>query len=184
MNSAIAICLILAGLLADDRPTVVVVVGTPGTPEYSGQFEKWAKLWQAAAKQGGASSVRIGSDDKPSGLDRDRLRTTLEGQATGKGKQPLWVVLIGHGTFDGKEAKFNLRGPDISDKELADWLAPVQRPLVLIHCGSSSGTFINKLSGPNRVVITATRSGDEQNYARSSAQYLCRVDRRRSLRPG
>ena len=29
-------------------------------------------------------------------------------------------VLIGHGTFDGKEAKFNLRGPDFSATELAD----------------------------------------------------------------
>jgi hypothetical protein len=169
MNKLLALCLSLTALEADDRPCVVVVVGAPGTPEYSAQFEKWANLWQAAAKQGKATSVRIGSDDKPSGLDRDRLRATLAENATGK--QPLWVVLIGHGTFDGKEAKFNLRGPDISDKELADWLAPVQRPLVVIHCGSSSGTFINKLSGPNRIVLTATKSGDEQNYARFG-QYL------------
>jgi len=75
-------------------------------------------------------------------------------------------VLIGHGTFDGKEAKFNLRGPDLSAAELADWLKPVRRPLAVINCASSSGPFINKLSATNRVIVTATKSGFEQNYAR------------------
>ena len=33
--------------------------------------------------------------------------------------EELWIVFIGHGTFDGRSAKFNLRGPDISADELA-----------------------------------------------------------------
>jgi len=78
----------------------------------------------------------------------------------------LWLVLIGHGTFDGKEARFNLRGPDLSASELEEWLKPFRRPLAVIDCASSSGPFLNKLSAPNRVVVTATRSGYEQNYAR------------------
>jgi hypothetical protein len=76
------------------------------------------------------------------------------------------VVLIGHGTFDGREAKFNLRGPDVSAVELAGWLDGVARPTVVINCASSSGPFINALSKPDRVIVTATRSGDEQNFAR------------------
>jgi hypothetical protein len=108
----------------------------------------------------------IGADDpREGGTDRDRLRATIAGRAS-RSAEPMWVVLIGHGTFDGKEAKFNLRGPDISDVELAKWLAPVQRPLVLIDCSSASAPFLNRLSGPNRIVITATRSGSEVNYAR------------------
>ena len=75
-------------------------------------------------------------------------------------------MLIGHGTFDGREAKFNLRGPDVTDLELAKWLEPVKRPVVLIDCSSASAPFLNRLSGPNRIVITATRSGSEVNYAR------------------
>jgi len=78
----------------------------------------------------------------------------------------LWLIFIGHGTFDGKEAKFNLRGPDISADELAAWLKPFHRPLAVINCASSSSPFINKLSAAGRVVVTATRSGYEQNYAR------------------
>jgi hypothetical protein len=80
--------------------------------------------------------------------------------------EPLWVVLIGHGTYDGREAKFNLRGPDLTDLELSQWLAPYKRPVVIINCASASGPFINRLSGSTRVVVTATKSGFEMNFAR------------------
>jgi hypothetical protein len=74
--------------------------------------------------------------------------------------------LIGHGTFDGKEAKFNLRGPDFSAGELADWLKPFTRPLAVIDTSSSSAPFMGKLAAKNRVVVTSTRSGYQMNYAR------------------
>jgi hypothetical protein len=63
-------------------------------------------------------------------------------------------------------AKFNLRGPDVSAEELADWLVPLKRPIAVIQCASASAPFINRLSGSHRVVIAATKSGDEQNFAR------------------
>ena len=79
--------------------------------------------------------------------------------------QELWIVLLGHGTFDGKEAKFNMAGPDLSAAQAAELLRPIQRPLVLINCTSASAPFIPALAAPNRIVITATRSGFEENYA-------------------
>ena len=97
--------------------------------------------------------------------DRERLRDVLKSEASQSG-QPLWVVLIGHGTFDGREAKLNLRGQDLTAEELAGWLKPIPRPLVVINCASSSGPFLKSLSGSGRVVITATRSGHEHNFAR------------------
>jgi hypothetical protein len=75
-------------------------------------------------------------------------------------------VLIGHGTFDGKEAKLNLRGPDVSATELSEWLKPFQRPIAIIDTTSSSAPFLAKLAAPKRVIVSATRSGNEQNYAR------------------
>ncbi len=143
---------------------MIVVVGAPGTPEYGKTFDGWADRWRAAAEKGAADVVRIGADAEESPTDRDRLKKVLE--ASAQGRAPLWLVLIGHGTFDGRDAKFNMRGPDVSDAELAAWLAPVKRPVVVIDCASSSGTFINRLSGENRVIVTATKSGHEQNYAR------------------
>jgi len=157
------------GLIAatdDDRPSVVVVVGTPGTPEYGVEFRRWADLWQAAASKAAAESTMIGLADEAGTTDRDRLRGFLAEKASAAGRGPLWIVLIGHGSFDGREAKFNLRGPDVTDGEFAEWLAPVRRPVAVLDCASASGTFLNRLSGGDRVVVTATRSGSEQNYSR------------------
>jgi hypothetical protein len=155
----------------EDRPCVAIVVGAPGAPEYASEFRNWADHWKAAATKGGADTIVIGTGDRSEGAsDRDRLQATLADQASKSG-EPLWIVLIGHGTFDGKEAKFNLRGPDVSDQELTKWLEPVKRPVVLIDCSSASAPFLNRLSGPNRITITATRSGNEVNYARLG-QYL------------
>jgi len=100
-----------------------------------------------------------------SNTDLALLQRALE-QEPKEGPAELWVVLIGHGTFDSKEARFNLRGPDVSASDLDVWLKPFHRPIVVINTASSSSPFLNKLSATNRVIITATRSGNEQNFAR------------------
>ncbi len=82
--------------------------------------------------------------------------------------------MIGHGTFTRGVAKFNLRGPDVSATELAQWLQSCKRPIVIINCASASGPFVNRLSGENRIVVTATKSGTEHNYARFG-EYFARA---------
>ena len=84
---------------------------------------------------------------------------------------PLWIVYIGHGTHDTRETRLNLRGPDVTAKELAAWLAPLTRPLIFIHGGSAGAPFINALSGPDRIIVSATRSGSELNYARFGERF-------------
>lgn len=146
-----------------ETQSVVVVVGAQGEAEFGRQFNEWADRWQSAAESANARFIRIGgsASDKP---DRERLREALLAEATGS--ETFWLILIGHGTFDGRSAKFNLEGPDISAGELAEWLATNTRPTVVINCASSSGPFLTALSAPNRVVVTATRSGHEHNFAR------------------
>lgn len=151
---------------ADDSATVLVVVGAEGTEEYGKQFRQWAARWREAAARGGARFVAIGLESSGETSDRDSLKRYLDEQAAAGGQEPFWLVLIGHGTFDGKTARFNLRGPDVAAGELAGWLAPAQRPLIIINCSSASGPFINALSGPKRIVMTATKSGFEHNFAR------------------
>lgn len=97
--------------------------------------------------------------------DLDRLRASLvpgEDQAD----QPLWLVLLGHGTFDGRTARFNLRGPDLAAHELARWLKPWSGDVACLVCTSSSAPFLKALAGPRRVVISATRGGAESSFAR------------------
>jgi len=148
-----------------NAPALVLVVGAPGAPEHETNMVKQAGLWAALADRAGATFAQIGSENSGPETTRDRLRQTLAAQAAGN-SSGLWLVLIGHGTFDGKEARFNLRGPDLTATELAEWLEPVQRPLVVINTASASAPFLSKLSGTNRVLITATRSGHEQNLTR------------------
>jgi len=162
--------------------TIITVVGAGGQEEYQKQFEEWARHWEHAAGAAGAQFVAIGldavqggTDSATSGLkpavqanDLELLKEALTKAAKEGG--PLWLVLLGHGTFASSggspEAKFNLRGPDLSAKELAQWLEPFRRPLVVVNTASASAPFINALSRSNRVIITATRSGQEQNFAR------------------
>ncbi len=152
------------------QPTVIVVIGAAGTEEYGAQFAKWARLWEEACSKGDAKFAAIGLDKVEDSNDRSTLQKILAGESK-QTTAALWLVLIGHGTFDGRTAKFNLRGPDISADDLAEWLKPLLRPIVVINTASSSAPFLSKLSGQGRVVITATKSGYEQNYTRFG-QYL------------
>jgi hypothetical protein len=145
---------------------VVVIVGAGGTPEYATQFAASAKLWEQACAKSNATFIAVGLDQPgASASDLARIQQTLADQQK-ETTAALWLVLIGHGTFDGRTAKFNLRGPDLSANDLAEWLKPLRRPLVVINTASSSAPFLKELSAPGRVIITATKSGFEQNITR------------------
>ena len=161
----LAVAFLGAGLPAA-AGTVIIVTGAPGEAEFADTFTKQAAAWKEAAEKGGARVVEIGGGaEDAKNPDVEKLHAALAAEKP-DGTEPLWVVLNGHGTWDGKVARFNLRGPDVSDDELAAWLQPVKRPAVIINAASSSAPFLAKLSGPGRIVITATRSGSEQNFAR------------------
>jgi hypothetical protein len=158
--------------------SVVVIVGAPGTDEYGAAFNEWAAKWRDAAEKGGAEFTLIGGEESNTESDRDaavddrtRLKNLLDERAKQNDADSLWLVLIGHGSFDGETAKFNLRGPDVALKELAEWLTPIESTVAVIDCTSASAPLVGAASGPNRIVIAATKSGNELNYARFG-QYL------------
>ncbi|WP_425398974.1 hypothetical protein [Aeoliella sp.] len=146
------------------KQRILVVVGAEGQEEYGQMFRKWVDQWRYAADAAQAHLQVIGEsvDDT---ADREQIAAALRRQSK-DGSDLFWLVLIGHGTYDGNSAKFNLRGVDVTAEELAEWLAPIQSPTVVINCASSSGPFLNQLSADGRIVITATRSGYELNFAR------------------
>jgi hypothetical protein len=145
--------------------SVIVVVGAAGEEEFGLTFAESAARWVKACGEAGAKLTSIGVGINPAQSDYERLQQALAGEPK-DGAAELWLVLLGHGTFNGKEAKFNLRGADVSATELAEWLKPFHRPLAVLNTSSASAPFLAKLSGTNRVIITATRSGNEVNYAR------------------
>ncbi|MFT4556604.1 MAG: hypothetical protein ACI92S_001949 [Planctomycetaceae bacterium] len=163
---------------SEDR-LVVIIRGASGTSEYGQLFDSWSDRWEAAAVAGGAKVTRIGpktgaddsvaASDQPSDADRSSIEQVLgdaAAQAKSKKLAELWVVLIGHGTFDGRSARFNLRGNDFGAEDLKKWLEPVTCPIAIANCSSASGPFLKALAGQNRVVMTATKTGAEINFAR------------------
>jgi hypothetical protein len=72
------------------------------------------------------------------------------------------VVLIGHGTFDGVDAKFNLVGPDLGSTAWAELVEGISGRVVVVNTTSASFPFIEGLSGPRRVIITATDSAAQR----------------------
>jgi hypothetical protein len=153
---------------AAPRTSVIVVVGAAGEEQFGEEFSTWAKQWEEAAAKAGVECTVIGREAAPP-TDRDRLRQALAKQPA-ESPEPLWLVMLGHGTWDRQDAKFNLRGDDVSAAELTEWLAPVKRPIAVVAGFSSSGAFLKPLTAPDRVIVTATKSGGEELYARFGGQ--------------
>ena len=77
------------------------------------------------------------------------------------------MYLIGHGSIDNKQYKFNIPGPDITGSEIAEALTNIKAPQQLIVVStSSSGVLQETLAAKNRVVMTATKNAKERNAVR------------------
>lgn len=163
---------------AEPLHEILVVVGAPAEGDYAEGFASAARAWENAASRISAPLTLIGLDaatdnssaNAPAASDRERLIAWCAARHLST-RTPAWLVYIGHGTFDGREARLNLRGPDVTAREIAAWLAPLDRPLIFVHGGSASAPFISALSGPDRIIISATRSGHELNYARFGERF-------------
>ncbi|MFV1994669.1 MAG: hypothetical protein ACC661_04470 [Verrucomicrobiales bacterium] len=144
----------------------LVVIGAAGESGYGENFSAMEKRWREIAQRAGAAYHAIGvgelSGDRN---DREALKEYL-GEVVEHEKETLWLVLLGHGTFDGVDAKYNLRGPDLTAGELAAWLDPKERDLIVINTTSSSAPFLPLLAGPGRIIVTATKSAHEIFYTR------------------
>jgi Peptidase C13 family len=151
----------------------VTIAGLGGEPDYAQRFKMWADDIDGSLKKAGGD-VNVTTLQSPT---REQIRarmSAIAGQA--KPTDSLVVILIGHGSFDGTDYKFNIQGPDISATELAKLMdqVPAQRQLVA-NLTSCSGGSIEMLRRPNRIVIAATKSGSEKNattFARYFAEAL------------
>lgn len=73
-----------------------------------------------------------------------------------KSSDVLFVMLIGHGSGSGAEAKFNLVGPDLTVSEWNALIKPIAARIAFVDATSASSPFLQGLAGPERIVITAT----------------------------
>jgi hypothetical protein len=163
---AAAIVLLLFPLCAAAQPQRfgLIVSGAAGGSEYTAQYTRWtddlSKTLVESLKFDPAFVTVLSDSPQPSitatGENVRRALVSVRDRMTRD--DVLLVVLIGHGTFDGSDAKFNLVGRDLESAEWAALLRPLPGTVVMVNTTSVSFPFLEKLSGPRRVIITATDS--------------------------
>ncbi|HEV3481910.1 MAG TPA: hypothetical protein VGR97_06230 [Candidatus Acidoferrales bacterium] len=160
--------LLCCGLLLCAMPAragvyYVTVAGLGGEPDYEQEFTSLATDLDRLLKAS-ASDAQVYTLD---GNDATRARLTdVLGKVASQAKpdDDFVLVLIGHGSYDGVEYKFNLVGPDISAADLAalcDRIAAKRQ--LIVNTTSASGGSVSALEKRGRCVIAATKSGTEKN---------------------
>lgn len=140
----------------------VTIAGLGGEPEYEQRFSGWAKDIDKTVRTGTAD-VSVETLYGPAAT-RAKIQSVL-GQIAkdSKPNDALVLMMLGHGTFDGSEYKFNLPGPDLSATELAGLLDKIAARQLVVNMTSASGGSRAVLEKTNRAIITATKSGTEKN---------------------
>lgn len=167
----------LAAAQGAPRTWLLVVTGVSGDPAIGQAFTRMGtQLVDAAHARFGMPDAQVTWLAEDSTRDAKRVRgraTRVNVEATlgrmvaaaGEGDR-LAVLLIGHGSMPDAEARFNLVGPDMTAADFARVLAPAKATVLFANLASASGEFVKPLSGRNRVIIAATKSGREQNATR------------------
>src|SRR6185295_18559284 len=88
---------------AEPKATVIIVVGAAGEDDFAQNFAKWAGLWEKTSQEAGAKHITIGLNSPGATNDLVQLQEALADEPK-DARGELWLVLLGHGTFDGKEA--------------------------------------------------------------------------------
>lgn len=148
-----------------------VVAGLGGEPAYEQKFREHAAAVASAAEQAAGSTANVVSLSGDAAR-AEAIKKEIKALASRmSASDAVVVVLIGHGSYDGENYRFNLPGPDLTDGELARLFDELPaRDQLIINATSASGAVIERWRKPRRVVITATKSGGERTATRF-AQY-------------
>jgi hypothetical protein len=183
---AFAFMILLAANAAAEDRYAIILSGASGGAKYAEQMRDWrASLVSALVDRYGFPAEKVKT------LVDETVKTGEQGTAENVRKimaemrkqltrdDLLLVILLGHGTFDGDIAKFNLVGPDLSAADWSTMLNGIASRLVVVNTTEASFPFLEKLSGANRVVITATDSA-AQKYATVFPEYFVKAMREAS----
>lgn len=155
----------------------LVVSGVSGTEKFAESQKAWVASLQSTLQkrmgfaadhvtvlaEGGAAATVANRDNVTRTLTSLKPRLTAD--------DTLLIILMGHGTFDGALAKFNLVGPDMDSNEWKALVDGIAARIVFVNTTSASFQFVQALSGKNRIVIAATDSS-AQKYATVFPQYF------------
>jgi hypothetical protein len=172
--------------LAHAELYITIVQGLGGMPEYQQEFD-------TVREQVVAASITLTSEERVftfngDGATRDALLAhfdSLKEKMTDDDRAAIY--LIGHGSFDGEEYKYNIPGVDLTSADFKGVLEALPgQNHVLISTGSTSGALVEGVTGvpaprdpvPGReeaeeepaeeapskyLIVSATRNGNERN---------------------
>jgi len=177
----VLVLLLTPAAAAAETRYALIVSGASGGEKYAEQMKQWrAALQSALVDRHGfdAKNVRLLTDESVQGGTTGsavnvkaafaELRKTLANDDL------VLLVLLGHGTFDGDVAKFNLVGPDLTASDWNQMLTGLPSRLVVVNTTEASFPFLEALKGKGRVVITATNSA-AQKYATIFPDYFVKA---------
>jgi hypothetical protein len=161
---SVLLLITVAAAAGAEQRYAVIVTGATGGAAYAQQYAKWTQsLSQTLIERMKFDPARVTvlsetADETRAATAANvrRIMSALRRQM--QTEDLLFVLLIGHGTFDGVDAKFNLVGPDLESAEWASLLRGMPGRLVVVNSAAASFPFIERLSGVRRVVISATDS--------------------------
>jgi hypothetical protein len=173
----------VAPRLASAQDThVLVVAGVGGDEDHVKTFHTWATAVVNAAKKHGVLETNIAylGESPDVGVRATRgnvTRAFTDLAARAKANDEVFVLLIGHGSFDGRQGAFNLPGPDLTAADYAKLLDkfPTQK-IAFVNTASASGSFLEPLKGPARTIVTATKTGGERNETRFPEYFVEALD--------
>lgn len=173
-----AAAVVPAHAAAQSATHVIVIAGIGGEPQYQALFFDWgARMAKAALERWAVPPDQVtflteqpdrdpaAASGRSTKEEIEKAIASVNGRA-GPGDL-VFILLIGHGSYQGGESRLSLPGPDLTAADFARLVNTLgSRRVVLVNAASASGEFVKHLSGPNRIVITATKSGMERNQAR------------------
>jgi hypothetical protein len=166
-RAAVVVLMVCGGAVspaAAQQRHAVIVSGATGGPAYAQQYAAWTdSLKRTLVERMKVDSARITmlseAAESGSAATAANVRRVLAALRLSLSRDDLLlVVLVGHGTFDGADAKFNLVGPDLEAAEWAALLRGIPASLVVVNTTAGSFPFLERLAGPRRVIVTATDS--------------------------
>jgi hypothetical protein len=177
---AIVGLLCLPASSAAEQRFALIVCGAAGGTEYATRYDRWGADLSKTLTENlrfDPAFVTVLSDTTSTNRasTAENVRRAVESVGSRMARDDVFfVLLIGHGTFDGIDAKFNLVGPDLESAEWSALFRPLPGRVVIVNTSSASFPFLERLSAPRRIVITATDS-PAQRYDTIFAEYFIRA---------
>jgi len=169
---------------AQSRTHVLIVAGIGGEQQYRTMFFEWGStMARAAVERWGVAPADVTflteQPERDSNLadgrsTKEEVEKALARIAANAGSDDVvFILLIGHGSYLNGESRISLPGPDLTAADFATLVDRLgSRRVVFVNAASASGEFLKAVSGPNRVVITSTKSGMERNLSKFGGWFV------------